>query len=59
MALYFELEDSSGVIPLEVGPGNLLLDLITPTLLRHIKTSQSNTENAKTTVNLTVVAVLQ
>ena len=46
-SLYFELEDSSGDIALEDGTGNLLLEVIAPTLCRYIKISQSEIVDVK------------
>lgn len=60
MSFYFALEDDSGDdILLEDGSGKLLLELIEGTYTRHIMREKPTTENTKTTVNRTVVAVLK
>ncbi|MHC4361849.1 MAG: hypothetical protein ACYSTZ_03395 [Planctomycetota bacterium] len=58
-SLYYELEDGTGVLVLEDGTGNYLLEPDQKALIRHIKTAQSEGEDVKKTIPLTVVAVLQ
>ena len=45
-SLYFELEDSADDILLEDDSGKLLLEVISPTILRTIKITQTETVEA-------------